>query len=950
MELNDKQTEVEHLVPHWKIFPGRLKFCFDGRLQTSKNWPMIPFVLALILVPTGFHLGFDGPYLTEQGTIAVPLIGVFLLILTLVNYIITAFMDPGFVPRGTPDETIQIEKENNITVDLSGAYYPTPKNKTIDLKGCDYDSKFCTTCKFYRPPRVVHCSTCNMCVERFDHHCPFVSNCVGRRNYRFFYLFLVFGALLGIYGTAASATALGLRIRDIQPVSKAFEQSVVSIIVGVYTFFLGMNLLGMAGAHTSYTCYEKTTNERIKARFKNKNNEMINPFGQRNKIVNFFYVICGPLSPKTIEYREKIPNSYYSKMELRTKEIRLDRDKTNQNFIPIPSIYFFKETLKKLQNSSEKFREEFEFLSSKYLKSSKNSNFVADLVVNEAKTGNDVTDGLLKDKRLKFFYQGYDDSKRYMTIDLNDTKVSSYWEFVYEHKIHNIILLEDADNNLNTSYEFLLNQQTSYYSESGLSIQFKSLFQYTNFDLNEFHISSKSQPTTEIKDSGTKSTDHIVRVYRFWAYDSANDIPIESAYFIKMLRTINFHNPVFNKLTKFNRIGYPKVGVEIANYLMHSTSPLKLFTFMLYDHTSDEFRLTDRFCIENSFKMLKKDTTQKNKFFEMKFQKTNESNNISMDTYLFMYINSMNTMNTNNDIELYSFESHFKNISKTGYVTKKAIINDHFTCMIRNAHIDRLLRSAFINDTSSRFAKNTYKFNLYKQNDLICFINEKTNHDELADYVAANEIDLVISVNQPNNDFPLKSANMQITEIEEVKFNKYTNWSRREISYSSNLSNDGFKFMHAILENFELKPIPVINSVAHDHEYSKENVDTLSWLIMKILNSKYYPAKRIVLICNSDKLTAILLMAVMNFCQAKQENTMNVNMTAQTVLNKLPKEPNNSPYLPKLTQVGSDYETYYKSVFAIPEYQLVYQIAVSLSQKLEILKDQAKNDTLNTPV
>lgn len=45
--------------------------------------------------------------------------------------------------------------------------------------------------------------------------------------------------------------------------SIAFQNSVVSIIVGVYSFFLGINLICMACAHTQYTFLEKTTNESV---------------------------------------------------------------------------------------------------------------------------------------------------------------------------------------------------------------------------------------------------------------------------------------------------------------------------------------------------------------------------------------------------------------------------------------------------------------------------------------------------------------------------------------------------------------------------------------------------------------------------------------------------------------------------------------------------------------
>jgi len=58
-------------------------------------------------------------------------------------------------------------------------------------------------CNVFKPERCHHCSACNRCVLNMDHHCPWINNCVGFWNRKYFMLLLIY-VLISTYYIAAT--------------------------------------------------------------------------------------------------------------------------------------------------------------------------------------------------------------------------------------------------------------------------------------------------------------------------------------------------------------------------------------------------------------------------------------------------------------------------------------------------------------------------------------------------------------------------------------------------------------------------------------------------------------------------------------------------------------------------------------------------------------------------
>ena len=68
-------------------------------------------------------------------------------------------------------------------VRLTPAALPRPRDQTrLQHRAIDERNE-CYYCQVRVHPTSKHCRACNKCVVGFDHHCIWLNNCVGERNY-----------------------------------------------------------------------------------------------------------------------------------------------------------------------------------------------------------------------------------------------------------------------------------------------------------------------------------------------------------------------------------------------------------------------------------------------------------------------------------------------------------------------------------------------------------------------------------------------------------------------------------------------------------------------------------------------------------------------------------------------------------------------------------------------
>ena len=146
------------------------------------------------------------------------------------------------------------------------------KEIKIVHKGVYKETKVCLTCNIVKPFRSHHCSDCDNCVIRFDHHCPWIGSCVGKRNYIYFFIFLIILNIKNAFLAIFCIIHIIYAYKDVSKEEKNIKNWIAFNLIGLIPTLITIILLGLTMIfttglliyHIKLISHNMTTKEEIK--------------------------------------------------------------------------------------------------------------------------------------------------------------------------------------------------------------------------------------------------------------------------------------------------------------------------------------------------------------------------------------------------------------------------------------------------------------------------------------------------------------------------------------------------------------------------------------------------------------------------------------------------------------------------------------------------------------
>ena len=247
LSLNSNEDSPKKVFGHIRIWCKN--FCISG-----KKYYHVIFAYILITLPYAALLYILITAHSQISFLYQIIIYSFFYIIEIICMILGCCTDPGILPRQGID-----------------FYYATnrPLLRKV-VNGYKIILVYCYSCSLYRPPRTSHCSICDNCVERFDHHCQWLGTCIGKRNYRYFYTLII-----SLFFSGMVEIISGLYYIIIQSKKLKNKENNSMLIVAGYSsvtlynilfliFFLGK----LVAIHTVLVFKNKTFYEYVKGKLK----------------------------------------------------------------------------------------------------------------------------------------------------------------------------------------------------------------------------------------------------------------------------------------------------------------------------------------------------------------------------------------------------------------------------------------------------------------------------------------------------------------------------------------------------------------------------------------------------------------------------------------------------------------------------------------------------------